>query len=257
MTGIAARVQRGEEYPTPQALQEVIQLRQSRERARDTYLRTGVRLSAAYQELTSIVTELTTSLGYNQELLVQALRARSLAATATAAKSSDNALRMTLTTYVLAAQLEEVAQAASEHLEQMTHGRYTLEHTDDAEGRGSKSGLGLTVRDAWHGATRHPSTLSGGETFMASLCLALGLADVVQRTNGGIEIDTLFVDEGFGSLDEETLEEVMTTLDSLREGGRVIGLISHVAEMKNRITRQVQLTTSPTGSSLKSETGAV
>ena len=92
---------------------------------------------------------------------------------------------------------------------------------------------------------------------MASLCLALGLADVVQRTNGGIEIDTLFVDEGFGSLDEETLEEVMTTLDSLREGGRVIGLISHVAEMKNRITRQVQLTTSPTGSSLKSETGAV
>lgn len=257
MTGIAARVQQGEESPTPQALQEVIQLRQSREQARDTYLRTGVRLSAAYQELTSIVTELTTSLSHNQKLLVRALRARSLAATATAAKSSDNALRMTLTTYVLAAQLEEVAQAASEHLEQMTHGRYTLEHTDDAEGRGSKSGLGLTVRDAWHGATRHPSTLSGGETFMASLCLALGLADVVQRTNGGIEIDTLFVDEGFGSLDEETLEEVMTTLDSLREGGRVIGLISHVAEMKNRITRQVQLTTSPTGSSLKPETGAV
>lgn len=257
MTGIAARVQRGEEPPSPQDLQEIIQLRQNREQARDTYLRTGARLSAAHQEFTSLTRELTASLSHNQELLALAHRARSLAATATAAKSSDNALRMTLTTYVLAAQLEEVAQAASEHLEQMTHGRYTLEHTDDAEGRGSKSGLGLTVRDAWHGATRHPSTLSGGETFMASLCLALGLADVVQRTNGGIEIDTLFVDEGFGSLDEETLEEVMTTLDSLREGGRVIGLISHVAEMKNRIARQVQLTTSPTGSSLKPETGAV
>lgn len=256
MADIAARVQRGEEPPTPQALNEATQLRHSSEQERDTYLRAGVRIGAAQQEFTNLTTELATSLSHNQELLALAHRARSLAATATAAKSSENTLRMTLTTYVLAAQLEEVAQAASEHLEQMTHGRYTLEHTDDAEGRGSKSGLGLTVRDAWHGATRHPSTLSGGETFMASLCLALGLADVVQRTNGGIEIDTLFVDEGFGSLDEETLEEVMTTLDSLREGGRVIGLISHVAEMKNRIARQVQLTTSPTGSSLKPETGA-
>lgn len=100
----------------------------------------------------------------------------------------------------------------------MTHGRYRLEHTDRAEGRNKKSGLAIDIFDAWHNASRRPESLSGGETFMASLALALGLADVVQQANGGIDIDTLFVDEGFGSLDDETLEEVMTTIDLCASG---------------------------------------
>lgn len=88
---------------------------------------------------------------------------------------------------------------------------------------------------------------------MASLCLALGLADVVQARAGGIEVDTLFVDEGFGSLDEDTLEDVMDAIDGLRENGRVIGLVSHVADMKTRIPEHVRITRSPSGSSLESK----
>lgn len=185
------------------------------------------------------------------QLIDTATRWRLLADTANGT-SSDNSLRMTLTTYVLAAQLREVTANASDHLKKMTHGRYSLEYSHEKEagkGRGnSKSGLGIVVRDAWHDAERPTKSLSGGETFMASLALALGLAETVQQRSGGIDIATLFVDEGFGSLDDATLEEVMSTLDSLRAGGRVIGLISHVAEMKNRIATQVLVKRSPEGS---------
>jgi len=106
------------------------------------------------------------------------------------------------------------------------------------------------VRDSWTGRDRETSTLSGGETFQASLALALGLADVVQAEAGGTRIEALFVDEGFGSLDEQTLDEVMDVLDGLREGGRVVGLVSHVAELKARIPAQVLVSTSRTGSTL-------
>ncbi|MHC5558092.1 AAA family ATPase [Kocuria sp. U4B] len=163
--------------------------------------------------------------------------------------SSDNVLRMTLNSFVLAAQLEEVAAAATARLERMTGGRYRIVHTDAKDG-GRKSGLGLQIEDAWTNARRGTESLSGGETFMASLALALGLADVVQAQAGGVEIDTLFVDEGFGSLDEETLEEVMDTIDGLRERGRVIGLVSHVQEMKTRIPHQIHVRRSPGGSTL-------
>lgn len=173
---------------------------------------------------------------------------RDLADTANAT-SSDNALRMTLNSFVLAAQLEEVAAAASVRLERMTGGRYRLGHSDAKDG-GRTSGLGLQVEDARTNARRGTESLSGGETFMASLALALGLADVVQAQAGGVEIDTLFVDEGFGSLDEETLEEVMDTIDGLRERGRVIGLVSHVHEMKTRIPHQIHVHRSPRGSTL-------
>lgn len=162
----------------------------------------------------------------------------------------DNNYRMSLNSYVLAARLEQVAIAASERLVGMSDGRYTLQHTDAKAAKGAKSGLGLEVVDEWTGQRRDTATLSGGESFMASLSLALGLADVVQQEAGGIDIETLFVDEGFGSLDDEALEQVMDVLEGLRDGGRVVGLVSHVAEMKQRINIQLQVVKGRNGSSL-------
>jgi exonuclease SbcC len=164
--------------------------------------------------------------------------------------SADNSLRMRLSAYVLAARLEQVALAASQRLVRMSGGRYTLEHTDAAAGGRSRSGLGLLVRDAWTGVTREPSTLSGGESFFASLALALGLADVVTAEAGGALIETLFIDEGFGTLDDETLEEVLAVLDDLREGGRAVGIVSHVADLRARIPAQLHVRKGPNGSTL-------
>ncbi|SDW36488.1 exonuclease SbcC [Arthrobacter sp. cf158] len=165
--------------------------------------------------------------------------------------AGDNNYRMSLNSYVLAARLEQVAIAASERLVAMSDGRYTLQHTDAKAARGAKSGLGLEVVDEWTGQHRDTSTLSGGESFMASLALALGLADVVQQEAGGVDIETLFVDEGFGSLDEQALEQVMDALEGLRDGGRVVGLVSHVAEMKQRITSQLQVLKGRQGSTVR------
>lgn len=178
-------------------------------------------------------------------------RAAMLTAVADAAKGGgDNTYRMSLNSYVLAARLEQVAVAASERLIGMSDGRYTLQHTDAKAARGAKSGLGLEVVDEWTGQRRDTATLSGGESFMASLALALGLADVVQHESGGVDIETLFVDEGFGSLDEQALEQVMDALENLRDGGRVVGLVSHVAEMKQRIGTQLQVVKGRSGSTL-------
>ena len=159
-----------------------------------------------------------------------------------------NGFKMTLTAFVLAARLEEVAAVASIRLLRMTQGRYSLVHTDGAARGGSRSGLGLLARDGWSGQDRDTATLSGGETFLASLALALGLADVVTAEAGGSRIGALFVDEGFGTLDEDALDEVMDVLDGLREGGRVVGLVSHVAELRQRIPAQVEVRKTRAGS---------
>jgi exonuclease SbcC len=161
-----------------------------------------------------------------------------------------NTRRMTLSAFVLAARLEEIAAVAGQRLLRMTGGRYSLVHTD--AGRGNKrAGLGLLARDNWTGVDRDTATLSGGETFLASLALALGLADVVCAESGGTRLDSLFVDEGFGSLDETTLDEVMDVLDGLREGGRLVGIVSHVAELRQRIPVRVHVRKHETGSSLE------
>jgi len=157
-----------------------------------------------------------------------------------AAGLGGNQYRMTLSSFVLAARLEEVAQAASERLLTMTAGRYSLVHTDARRG-GGRAGLGLLACDAWTGVDRDTSTLSGGETFLASLALALGLADVVTAEAAGTPMEALFVDEGFGTLDEDTLDEVMNVLDGLRAGGRIVGIVSHVAELRQRIPAQVRV----------------
>ena len=166
----------------------------------------------------------------------------------------ENRLKMTLSTYVLAARLEAVALAATQRLLLMTGQRYSLVHDDTPRGN-NKSGLGLQILDSWTGVRRDTQTLSGGESFMASLSLALGLADVIQHQSGGIDIETLFVDEGFGSLDAETLEQVMDALEALRSGGRVIGVVSHVADMKQRITTRLNVHKGRNGSTVSMEIG--
>ena len=156
-------------------------------------------------------------------------------------KSTDNRLRMSLSAYVLAARLEQVAAAASDRLLRMTSGRYRLLHCAQAASGRSRGGLGLRVLDTWTGRERDPATLSGGESFSASLALALGLADVVTAEAGGALLETLFVDEGFGSLDDDTLDDVMGVLDDLRDGGRAVGIVSHVADLRARIPTQLRV----------------
>ncbi|CAL9287740.1 hypothetical protein SUDANB135_01335 [Streptomyces sp. SudanB135_2055] len=171
-------------------------------------------------------------------------------ATLTAGTSAVNERRMRLESYVLAARLEQVAAAATARLRRMSSGRYTLVHSDDRAGRG-RSGLGLHVVDAWTGRERDTATLSGGETFFASLALALGLADVVTDEVGGVRLDTLFIDEGFGSLDDQTLDEVLDVLDALRERDRSVGIVSHVADLRRRVHAQLEVVKGRTGSVLR------
>ncbi|QAY60376.1 SMC family ATPase [Microbacterium protaetiae] len=155
------------------------------------------------------------------------------------AVAGRNERKMDLETFVLAAELEQIVAAANVRLDAMSAGRYRLAHTDALAARNAASGLGLEVVDAYTGRARPAQSLSGGETFLASLALALGLAQVVTDRAGGIRLDTLFIDEGFGSLDPETLELAMRTLDELREGGRTVGVISHVEAMKEQIPAQL------------------
>jgi len=216
-------------------------------KAHDDALAAHDRARHKAEQLADLAPKAAKSLSDLRPIVAKADEARALADLA--AGQGANALRMTLSAFVLAARLEEVAAAASERLLKMTSGRYCLIHTDARRGAG-RSGLGLLVCDAWTGLDRDTSTLSGGETFLASLALALGLADVVTAEAGGTRIEALFVDEGFGSLDEDTLEEVMTVLDSLREGGRMVGIVSHVAELKQRIPAQVRVHKGRSGSHL-------
>lgn len=163
----------------------------------------------------------------------------------------QNARKMSLHSFVLAARLEEVAVAATARLKAMSQGRYSFVHSDAAGARGTRGGLGLDVLDDYSGAVRPAKTLSGGESFLASLSLALGLADVVAAETGGAQLDTLFIDEGFGTLDAETLDVVMNTLDGLRAGGRVVGLVSHVEELRQRIPTRLHVHKARSGSTLE------
>lgn len=162
----------------------------------------------------------------------------------------ENALGMTLRTYVLAHRLAQVAQAATDRLARMSAGRYAFVHRTDRESRGRAGGLGLEIMDGWSGLVRPAKTLSGGESFLASLALALGLADVVAAEAGGRQLDTLFIDEGFGSLDPDALDLVMATMDELRAGGRVVGVVSHIDELRLRIPRQIRVDRTPQRSTL-------
>lgn len=158
------------------------------------------------------------------------------------AANGDNQAHLTLSAWVLQAHFRQVLVFANERLGVIGAGRYELINVDSEEDtRQQKQGLGLAVVDHLSGTTRSPRTLSGGESFYVSLALALALADVVATQNGGIEMNTLFIDEGFGSLDEGTLAEVMDVLGALHSGGRVVGIVSHVSELKRAIPAAVEV----------------
>lgn len=143
-----------------------------------------------------------------------------------------NGLKLSFERYIQIEYLEQIIQSANERLREMSNGQFELIRSDRQEVRGRQSGLGLDVYDAYTGQTRDVKTLSGGEKFNASLCLALGMADVIQSFQGAVSIDTMFIDEGFGSLDEESLNKAIDTLIDLQKSGRMIGVISHVEELK-------------------------
>jgi len=157
------------------------------------------------------------------------------------AAGGQNAMGVTLQRFVLATLLDEVLEAASRRLGRMSRGRYALRRAVDRQDRRKAAGLDLMVDDDHHGSQRPVSTLSGGESFLASLALALALAEVVQAHAGGVRLETIFIDEGFGSLDAEALDLAMAALIDLRDGGRAVGVISHVEEMKERIDARLEI----------------
>ena len=157
--------------------------------------------------------------------------------------------KIMLETYVQMAYFERILHKANLRFEAMTGGQYTLIRRKEAENNRSQSGLDLEVIDHYNGSVRNVKTLSGGESFKASLALALGMADEIQASSGGVRLDTMFVDEGFGSLDEESLQQALAVLAGLSEGNRLVGIISHVGELKKRIDKQIVVTKDKFGSS--------
>ncbi len=162
--------------------------------------------------------------------------------------NGQNPHGITLHRYVLGALLDDVLVAASQRLRSMTSGRFDLERERAREDARRAAGLDLVVLDSYTGTSRPVNTLSGGEGFMASLALALGLADVVQSYAAGIRLETIFVDEGFGTLDEEAMDKALETLMKLAEGGRLVGIISHVAELRGRIDARLEVRPTEKGS---------
>ena len=164
--------------------------------------------------------------------------------------SGKNPRKLPFDSWLLANYLEEAAAYATRRLEKMSEFRYSL-LLDAArqQGRGY-SGLDLMVFDSHTGKTRPCATLSGGESFMASISLALGLADSIQNRSGGVKLDTIFIDEGFGSLDDASLDKALVILDELRDR-RMVGLISHVGEMRSRIPSRVEVVKTASGSRIE------
>ena len=159
-----------------------------------------------------------------------------------------NAQRMSFQRYVLATLLEEVLVATTLRLQVMSRGRYEIRRKLQASDQRAAAGLDLEVFDQYTGTTRAVSTLSGGESFLASLALALGLSDVVQAYAGGIRLDAIFVDEGFGTLDQESLDFAVRALQDLQQAGRMVGIISHVSELKEWIDARLEVTATQRGS---------
>lgn len=170
--------------------------------------------------------------------------AASLAETA----RGNNPSRLTFSAFVLQSILDDVLQAANLRLTSMSRGRYSLSRTGDVLDARRENGLNIEVTDSFTGVARPVKTLSGGELFLASLSLALGLSDVVQAYAGGIRLDTILVDEGFGTLDSEALDMAIRTLTDLQKGGRLVGIISHVSELRERISARLEVIPGQRGS---------
>ncbi|MDK6274340.1 SMC family ATPase [Pseudoglutamicibacter cumminsii] len=219
------------------------------EELKDAALKAHNDAEHAHENIQEIFQELCEADSRRGELGAEAQRAKSIAA-ALNGTGGENLKSMSIRAYVLAARLEAVAEAATHRLNVLSDGRYRILH-DDAKSRNRKAGLDLIVEDSWNSTVRPTATLSGGETFLVSLALALGLADIVQEETGGITIETLFVDEGFGTLDKETLDKAMSGIDRLRQDGRMIGIVSHVEELRSQIPDQIYVKKTRNGSSVK------
>ncbi len=185
--------------------------------------------------------------GEIEKLEERLTRVKNLSDTANGTLSGK--MKITLETYVQATYFDRIISRANLRLMIMTGGQYELKRRIEAENLKSQSGLDLDVIDHYNGSERSVKTLSGGEQFKASLSLALGLSDEIQSSAGGIKLDTMFVDEGFGSLDDESLEQAMRALSSLADGNRLVGIISHVSELKRKIDKKIVVTKQPTGGS--------
>lgn len=233
--------------PAPEDLSALEQAAQASATARDAAVAAATAAAALAERFSRLADDYraraSASLQARQERDVALTLANSLEG------HPPNERKMRLESFVLASKLERIVAAANERLEVMSAGQYRLEHDDDRQYRNAQTGLGLRIADAHTGQSRTTKSLSGGETFLASLALALGLAETVTAEAGGIRLSTLFIDEGFGSLDGETLEIAMSTLDELRSGGRTIGLISHVEAMKEQIPRKLDVVKAADGSS--------
>ena len=250
IVAVAARVAAGEQAPDDlQGVRE--QVEQLRAAAHRLTLREGERESVL-RSLQALRAEYAAFRAQTAHRYDRAQMLANLAAAARGDTLGGYEHQVDLVSYVLGAEFERILRSASLHLDRMSEGRYGMVFSDHrAKGSRSGGGLNLEITDTWTGEPREASSLSGGESFLASLSLALGLAEVVQANNGGIELDTLFIDEGFGTLDAETLDMVMGTIESLRDSGRTIGLISHVEEMKNRIPAQIVVEKGQNGSSVR------
>ena len=250
IVAVAARVAAGEQAPDDlQGVRE--QVEQLRAAAHRLTLREGERESVL-RSLQALRGEYAVFRAKTAQRYDRAQMLANLAAAARGDTLGGYEHQVDLVSYVLGAEFERILHSASLHLDRMSEGRYGMVFSDHrAKGSRSGGGLNLEITDTWTGEPREASSLSGGESFLASLSLALGLAEVVQANTGGIELDTLFIDEGFGTLDAETLDMVMGTIESLRDSGRTIGLISHVEEMKNRIPAQIVVEKGQNGSSVR------
>jgi len=166
----------------------------------------------------------------------------------------DNALKISFERYILIEYLEQILQAANMRLRDLSNGQFELQRSDRLETRGKQSGLGLDIYDAYTGQYRDVKTMSGGEKFNASLCLALGMTDVIQSHQGGVSIEMMFIDEGFGTLDEEALNKAIAALVDLQRAGRMIGVISHVQELKDAFPACIEVHKTKAGYSRTSVT---
>jgi len=185
------------------------------------------------------------------EELARDERALDVASRMAAIARGDNKERVTFQRYVLATLLDEVLEGASVRLSSMTRGRYALRRASDVTDRRRARGLDLVVEDAETGQERPVQTLSGGESFLAALALALGLADAVTARAGGHRLDAIFIDEGFGGLDAEALDAALGVLDGLSLEGRMVGVISHVADLRERIAARIEVQPAPRGSRVR------
>ena len=251
MCTVATLIEHGQKAPSQEELTRIRQERDNVEQHYETLMtREGIRTNGI-ETLESLFQDYQDRQGESTHAVEQANLYAGLASIARG-DNPDKNHQIDLVSYVLGGEFEQVLQVASEHLQRMSDNRYRLVLSDKREKRARiGGGLSISVEDNWNNDQREVSSLSGGESFLASLSLALGLAEVVQARNGGIEIETLFIDEGFGTLDAQTLELVMETLENIRENGRVIGLISHVEDMKERIPAQVSIEKRQNGSTLR------